>query len=244
MTPDAVAALLATIHLCRVKGARVSGNVPSDHVAQQVLNESGFRTYVRNSPSYQHLPQMGQIAKRSSSGEIYQNKFDEQLARGIIEFATSKLTGSVRTGPSFSVFCEAMLNTLNHASAVGRFHEPWWASVYFDSTRSRACFTFIDQGVGIFRSHRWTTAVNVLKYLRLLDPGQILERIFQGKIPSTTKVAGRGNGIPGMYEHCKSGRIKNLMVITNHAIGNAETETYGVLSNDFPGTLLYWEIET
>lgn len=243
LTPDAIAALLATIHLCRLNGGSLSGNVPSDRAAQQVLNESGFRTYVRSSPTYQRLAPKGKIAKRTLSGETYQNRFDQELARDLIEFATSNLGGG-KTGPSYSVFSEAMLNTLNHASGFGRSHEPWWASAYFDSIRNRVCFTFIDQGVGIFKSHRWTATAYALKHLRFFNAAQILELIFQGKIPSTTKIAGRGNGIPGMYDHCKAGRIKNFMVISNTAVGNAETEVYEMLSNAFPGTLLYWEIGT
>ncbi len=243
MTPDAIATLLATIHHCRIRGARLSGNVPSDSATQQMLNDSGFRTYVRNSPNFQYLAPKGHIEQRTLSGETFQNRFDQQLARRLIEFATLRLTGKAQPHrPSFSVFCEAMLNTFNHASEADRSRQPWWASVYFDAIRKRACFTFIDLGVGVFESHRFTMRLNILKGLRILNPGEILKKLFHGEIPSTTKLPGRGNGIPGMCDHCKAGRIKQLMVITNKAIGNAETETYSVLANDFAGTLVYWEI--
>jgi hypothetical protein len=45
-----------------------------------------------------------------------------------------------------------------------------------------------------------------------------------------------------MYEHCRAGRIRNLTVLTNNVIGEAETERYQVLTESFEGTLLYWEI--
>lgn len=245
LTPDAIAALLATIHHCRMRGAQISGNVPADAEAEQILNDSGFRTYVRNSPSFQYRAPRGDIVRRAISGETFQDKFDQDLAKRLIEFATSKSTGTAQPHrPSFSVLCEAMLNTFNHAGKSSRSHEPWWASVYFDSQRRRACFTFIDQGVGIFKSHRFTTRLKVLINLRMRDPGEILKLLFHGQIPSTTKLPGRGNGIPGMCDHCRAGRIKEFMLISNRAIGNAETETYGVLSENFAGTLLYWEIET
>jgi hypothetical protein len=245
LTPDAIATLLATIHHCRIGGAQISGNVPLNVEAEQMLNDSGFRTYVRNSPTFQYVTPKGHIEKRTISGETFQNKFDQYLAERLIEFATSKLSGTRQPHrPSFSVFCEAMLNTFNHAAKSEHLHEPWWASVYFDSTRQRACFTFIDQGVGIFRSHRFTRRLNLLRSLYMLNPGEILKLLFHGEIPSTTRLPGRGNGIPGMCDHCKAGRIKQFMVITNRAIGNAETDTYGVLSHEFAGTLLYWEIES
>jgi hypothetical protein len=136
-----------------------------------------------------------------------------------------------------------MLNTLNHAAVLGRPREPWWASVYVNSDIGRACFTFIDLGVGIFESHQLTLALNLKHAFRLLTRGELLKRIFCGEVQSTTREPGRGNGLPGMYEHCKARRIRNLTVIANNAIGNAETETYDVISGEFPGTLLYWEID-
>lgn len=240
ITPDVIIALLATIHACQAGGAGVSGNVPDDERAQQVLNDSGFRAYVRNSPSYRSPATMGRVVKRQSTREAFQNRFDQHLARSLVEFA-ARATGRPQ-GPSYSILCEAMLNTLNHAAKDGASNEPWWASVYYDSNRDRACFTFLDQGVGIFKSHRLTTQLRILTTLRWLNRGELLQKIFRGEIPSTTQVPGRGNGLPEMYAHCKAGRIKDFMVIANDGFGRAEIDDYGVLPGGFAGTLLYWEI--
>jgi hypothetical protein len=243
MTSDAIAGLLATIHYCKSLGARARGNVPTEPQAEQMLNNSGFRTYVHSSPGSQYTSPMGRIEKFTKRGEAFQNKFDQNLARRIIEFATLKLTGTARAnGVSYSVFCEAMLNTLNHASGPNAPREPWWASVYYDSDRNRACFTFLDQGVGIFNSRRLAMRLKLLVHLRSPSSGELLKLLFRGAIPSTTGVLGRGNGIPRMYEHCKAGRIRNLIILSNNAVGNAEEETYRVLPRGFEGTLLYWEI--
>jgi anti-anti-sigma regulatory factor len=244
ITPDAIAVLVAIIRRSQHHGARIRGNVPEETVAQQMLNDSGFRAYVTNSPGYRPPPAMGKILKRTATGEVSQNRFDQHLARTVIEFATEKITGVAQPHrPSFSVFCEAMLNTWNHAAGIRVSHEPWWASVYCDGKRRRASFTFVDLGVGIFRSHRLTMALKLLNTMRLLDHGQLLGRIFQGQIPSTTRLPGRGNGIPGMYEHCKAGRIRRFTVLANDAIGDGESDNYRQLSATFPGTLIYWEIE-
>lgn len=243
MTPDAIAGLLATIHHCGLVGSRVRGNVPKEPTPQRMLNNSGFRNYVHSAPGAKIPPAMGQIVKFTKTGEAFQNRFDQRLANGLTEFAMLQLTGTAQPHrPSFSVFCEAMLNTFNHAGRSGVSHEPWWASVYYDSDRKCACFTFLDQGVGIFRSHRLTTKLNLLTFLRLLTPAELLRRLFRGEIPSTTGLPGRGNGIPGMYEHCKAGRIKKLTVLSNNAVGDVDADTYVVLSKSFNGTLLYWEI--
>jgi hypothetical protein len=45
------------------------------------------------------------------------------------------------------------------------------------------------------------------------------------------------------YAHCKAGRIRNLAVLANDAIGNAENDLFEPLSSSFPGTLIYWEVD-
>jgi len=137
-----------------------------------------------------------------------------------------------------------MLNTLNHASATSK-NEPWWAAVYFDSERKRVCFTFVDQGVGIFRSSRLEQSLKILfGHLTIPTNAEILRRIFRGEIPSTTNAVGRGNGIPGIYAHAQAKRIREFAVIANNAIGRAESDTYETVSPPFDGTMLYWEVES
>ncbi len=243
MTPDAIAGLLAAIHRCKSTGAHVKGNVPRSAAPKKMLNESGFRNYVHSRVGAREHAEMGRIARFTRSSEAFNNRFDQFLATDLIQFANQRLRGqALPHQPSYSVFSEAMLNTWNHASRSEDSREPWWASVYVDEDRHCACFTFLDRGVGIFGSHNLTLKLSLLSNLRVLNSAQLLKQIFKGEIPSTTREAGRGNGIPGMYAHCRAGRIKNLTIISNHANGNAESETYVVLPKEFVGTLLYWEI--
>ncbi|MHB8653870.1 MAG: hypothetical protein ACYDA9_08330 [Terriglobia bacterium] len=243
ITPDAVAGLLATIHHSKISPAAVWGNVPNEPKAREIINDSGFRNHVGGSGGYSNLTPKGEIRKRKSSQEVFQVRFDQVAASELIDFGTRKLYGTARpNGPSYSVLCEAMLNTYNHASKRSESREPWWASVYYDAERQRACFTFIDQGVGIFKSYGYMLRLKVWAESTILSRAQALERLFQGKIPSSTVQPGRGRGIPEMYVHCKSQRIRNLTVLTNNVIGYAETDRYEVLGNTFAGTLLYWEI--
>ncbi len=243
MTPDAVAVLLAMIQHCRIVGARMSGNAPENPKAREMLNNSGFRSHVASAPGFAGVPSKGRIGKFAKSRETSADRYSQSLALELIRFATLQLTGiEQHHGPSYSVFGEAMLNTLNHAAKLGEPKEPWWASVYYDQERKRACFTFLDQGVGIFRSHTLTANLKFQTLVGMLDQAQILEKIFNGEIPSSTRIPGRGNGIPEMYESCKAGRIRNLTVIANKACGEAEPDRYTVLSEPFEGTLLYWEI--
>jgi hypothetical protein len=243
ITPEAIAALLARIHMTNRTRSRISGNLPVDAAAKEVLDRSGFRDYVRTSDQYHRYDLMGRVRKRSGSVETVQTGYDQLVALELIEFATERLTGAPKThGPTFAVYGELMLNTLNHASLRSGEREPWWASVYCDKANGRACFTFVDQGVGIFGSHRLNLALQISAMLRVKSKAELLKMLFEGKIPSSTRVPGRGNGIPGIYNHCKAGRISNLLVLSNNAAGNGDTGRFETLRESFSGTIVYWEI--
>jgi hypothetical protein len=243
ITPDAVAGLLAVINRVRTPGALISGNVPNHPQAKAIIESSGFRDYVRSAAYRPPHPVLGALINRQQTSEAVEQRFNQATATGLISFAMQKLTGSAgHHGPSYSVLGEAMLNTWNHATATTQKPEPWWASVYFDQKGDRACFTFIDQGVGIFKSHRLTTILTLRHTFRMLNSADILRKILEGEIRSSTGIEGRGNGLPGMCNHCKAGRIRNLTVISNDAWGNVETDSYQQLPSPFAGTLLYWEV--
>jgi hypothetical protein len=242
VTPDAIAGLIAAIHDRKVN-SRISGNLPNDQSARDTIEQSGFRDHVEGENWVPPLGQMGRVRKRPLTREIVETKYNQVVTTELIAFATEKLTGQVsHHGPTYSVLGEAMLNTLNHASRTSE-PQPWWASVYFDKGRKRACFTFIDQGVGIFRSHRLTAFLKLQKGFRLLTNAAIPEKILQGEVRSTTRTPGRGNGLPGMYAHCKALRIRSLTLVANDAVGYVETGAYQPLSSSFEGTLIYWEVE-
>jgi hypothetical protein len=243
LTPEAIACLIAVIHRFEGIDAGISGNVPTDAGIRAMMDHSGFRDYVRSSPGWNPTSAlMGRVRKRSRSRNTVQNRYDQNISRELISFAMEKLTGKPRShGPSYGTMGEAMLNTLNHASPDSSL-QPWWASVYVDEGRKCACFTFIDQGVGIFQSHRLTAALKLGTGLTLLSRADILGKILNGEVRSTTRIPGRGNGLPGMYTHCKKGRIRNFVVVANDAIGYAETDQYRAMKVPFHGTLLYWEI--
>jgi hypothetical protein len=243
MTPDAIPGLLSAIYDCNRRKVRVGGNYPTAANARDMLMSSGFSNYVRTQARSLVRQPMGHIFRYGMQGEAVQDKFDQRLALELIRFANLKLTGEAKSnGPSYGVFCEAMLNTWNHARSDNKGRERWWASVYYDVSRKRACFTFLDRGMGIFKSHRLTAVLSVLTHLRILSSAQILPRIFNGEVASSTREPGRGNGLPGMYDHCKAGRIKSLTVVTNDVVGDVETDHYTTISGSFEGTLLYWEI--
>jgi hypothetical protein len=243
VTTDAIAGLLATIYHSGADNSRITGNIPVATAARSILEASGFREHVRSASYWSPTPgATGKVRKRTLTGDTVETRYSQKVANELVNFAVEKLTGETgRHGPSYATLGEAMLNTLNHAARASE-PEPWWASVYIDNGRKCACFTFIDQGVGIFRSHNLNTFLKLQKSFSILDNADILKKILQGEVRSSTGVPGRGNGLPGMYNHCKAGRIRNLTVLANDAIGHAENDRFESLGSPFHGTLIYWEV--
>jgi hypothetical protein len=240
ITPEAITGLLATIHIPR---ALISGNVPNDAKAAQMINSSGFREYVRSEKGYQSVDLHGRVHSAKGVREVSEIRFNQVRAESLALFAIKALGGPPPPpGPSYDIFCEGMLNTLTHARWKSGHRETWWASTYVDADGKRACFTFIDQGVGIFGSQRFWTRIQIDSLLGGLTKGDFLLRLLKGEIPSSTRFPGRGNGIPEMYDHCKAGRIQNLKILSGDALADAETDTYRRLPTSFVGTLLYWEV--
>jgi hypothetical protein len=240
ITPEAIASLLAA---CQERGIRIQlsrHGLPVDRMARRVLEQAGFGphhgTFGRRFNSF--------IFLGYSSNHVSGNSYDPLVPSQLIEWATEKLGGTPRKhGPTFTILSEAMHNTTEHASPSGSQNIPWWASAYHDRDEGKVCFTFVDFGVGIFRSHRLSALLRLRAAVTQVDNAEILHMIFQGLVPSSTGFPNRGNGIPTMYARCKSGLIRNLIVVANDAMGEAEPDRYRILRNEFAGTVVYWEVQ-
>jgi predicted alpha/beta hydrolase family esterase len=157
-------------------------------------------------------------------------------------FAMKQISGEERKhGPSYALLMETMGNTFDHASPNTMDKQQWWAAVYHDVINRRACFTFVDHGVGILRSYRFLQRMKHWPGV-FTDNGEKLRSLLLGQIPSRTKDKHRGRGLPKAYETWQAGRIKNLVVIANDAYANAEKQEFKQLSTSFDGTIIYWEV--
>ena len=110
---------------------------------------------------------------------------------------------------------------------------------YYDEAKQAVCFTLLDLGVGILKSVRLLDRV---RFLSGQKPGEKLEMLLCGNVPSRTGEKYRGRGLPKMKETCDAGRIRNLMVLTNNACAHVERDDYLELKAEFRGTIIYWEV--
>lgn len=239
LTCDACAVLAATTEsdLCK---AQVFGNWPDDPNARQILIDSGFQ---RRMKTVQPLPdpEYGTIMRQ----DIYLDKVDTRvttdLAKQVVDFAKNKLCRIVDDKPSYGILVDVMENTFTHASAVMTGQVSWWATIYCDLARSKACYCFVDLGIGIFRSKSFQQRIRYVARSLMRGPTDKMRALLSRKIPSRTGLPYRGRGLPWIYESGLEGRIESLTIISNNVFARPLQDDYRVLSHSFHGTFLYWE---
>jgi len=240
LTTDAIAALIATIQRLDV---HMKGNLPNDPDAQKMLLESGFFKYVKSTQSLPSTPR-GSIEQKTNTNVA------PATAKNLVHFGTKGIFGtSQRNRPSYSTLIECMANTKGHAagrknpdSRSQKPPETWWATVYADAGRKKICFTFVDTGVGIFRSIRIRVVRKIYDFFGGKDDTDILRDMLDGKVPSSTTLSFRGKGLPYMNRLARTSRISSLVIVANDVYANVSSNNFTKLRNSFHGTLVYWEV--
>ena len=234
LTSDGIAVLLARVKRGR-SGVTTGGNWPNDPKLKSMLTQSGFAQHVV-APGVDTSGDHGEIVKRSSY------KVMPDMAQSLIACVTRGLTGrKQRRQPVQSALLECMSNTHDHAAPASE-REGWWATAYYDENERKAFFTFVDLGVGIFRSRRVTLLQTVLKHLGAMRNVVLMEDILKGNVPSRTGFPFRGKGLPWIYKLSQMGHLRNLIVVSNDVFADVARDKYRSLDPPFGGTLLYWEI--
>jgi hypothetical protein len=236
LTTDGVAALIATLRKAPIRSTTsVRGNHPNTPRAREMLMESGFFSHVVSEQPIKIVK--GKISEKQSK------KVEPETARDLIHVATEALSGvATKSRPAYRALIECMNNTRNHASGRHDYQETWWATAYADVARNRACYTFLDTGVGIFRSVRIGKLRKLFKFAGIKTDADILSDILLGRVESSTGQPFRGKGLPAIYRLCQIGSIKSLVLVANDVYARVEAGEYRQMRTSFSGTLLYWEV--
>ncbi len=225
-----------------------NGDKPHNPVAAALLNESKFFEYVYWDFSQQDrytLPDKSSISTHAFK------TVDAVLGAKLIANAAKTIWGSERRCPLVQrALVELMHNTNNHASIEKEGDRHWWVSVKHVEGENRVAFSFVDYGVGIFynlrnKNHHWLLAAvkKMAETLRLGNDLQILEKILEGEIHRTaSQKSYRGKGLPGIYDAYKKKSFGNLTIVTNNVYYSTVAGQSRMLSVDFRGTFVYWEL--
>lgn len=217
----------------------VRGNLPRAPIVAAKIKASGFFSGFTKPP--EDLPQPEGLMH---SG--YERLVVNTLAAGMVKFAQDNVSMSHnQASASYQTLMEVMSNTHHHAKRREEGgHEGdaarWFAMVYCKD--GVAHFTAVDLGVGILKS------TSTLEYLRLLGTRValygstiILADAFTGKMGSSTKEPGRGEGLPRMFEDAKA-HLPTMKVLTSSTIGEIASLKFRRIGVGFRGTMFRWSV--
>jgi hypothetical protein len=239
LTPDAIALLVANVNDSRFRsGQDVSGSVPRDATAARMIEESGFYEHVQTRRKH------ARARKHVLLHRITLNRVENEQAKAVSEMAVKHLyNDGRRIRPLYEVLIECMANTNNHAQPSHRGMYDWWLFLYNDPDKPRCVFTFLDLGVGIFRSlpvrNFWR---DPLRATGLKGNLSILDKLFAGEISSRTGMRERGKGIPRIHHHATGGTFSRFTMIANDVHCDLIDSSRHYLKPAFGGTFFSFEI--
>ncbi len=255
ITGDALVLLLSNVVEFKALGIDFNGNKPKDpKVARQVEN-SGFFKILYDEGDDKITYKDKDSYTINDDQDIYTHatkSVDSELTASLIENAAEFLWGEKRRCIGVQrIMIELMQNTNNHASrnAGEKF---WWLSMTKENNPKRVCFSFIDYGMGIFRSlatkgkddkfYGWLDRMKYICYPE--NHYEVLNKMMTGEFHQTvTGKSYRGKGIPGIYKEIGKKSITKLVAISNDALGNATDNKFHKLMSPLKGTFIYWEMD-
>ena len=144
----AVVVLLSVMNRFQKDVIPFNGDFPRNPFVKRKIVQSGFirRLYTKKEDQKIEGP-------KDTIFTTWRNHVDSPVAGAIILLATNTVYGEPRVVPGiYRVLIELMHNTHNHAGGLSQGSANWYLSIDHDYKRKRVSFSFIDYGVGIFKS--------------------------------------------------------------------------------------------
>lgn len=249
----AIVVLLSIMMKFKSNKIPFNGDKPKNARCRHLLETSGFFKQL-----YCHEGE--EFSIRSDRIFTHANKIvDQQLSDNLIEAISTLIWNEPRRCPRLQRdFIELMQNTNNHADIKTEGVHHWWTTAYYIPSLNKACFAFIDYGVGILESLRKCDRgrfkglfKDIYEFFKPTDNAELMKLLLNGDIHrlaqkrrphSKTKDYYRGKGLPGIFRSFKNNHISNLVVISNDVLAHCNSNEFNLLNNKFSGTFVYWEL--
>lgn len=248
---DAIVVLLSIMVRFKSKKIDFNGDFPKDVNAKKILNQSGFLKNLYKQFSDEDRYEISQDTTNRIHTHAWKN-VDSLLSAKLIEQASQTVWGEKRRCQGAQrALIELMLNTNNHATLGIEGDKHWWLSVNHQMKENKVTFSFVDYGVGVFRSlenkpegNKFYKAIEKLgSIFKFNDNCELLRLIINGELhKSVTGEHYRGKGLPGINDALNRNSFSNLFIITNDVYADVTNGVYKKLKNNFNGTFLYWEL--
>ena len=134
--------------------------------------------------------------------------------------------------PFYDFLVELIGNSVEHG--IQHKNINWWLWRERDSRKKCFRYVFVDMGIGIINSYKES---KMLSLLRFFNKQKLLLDAFDGKLGSTTRMPGRGRGLPQIKDIVKRGLLSDFVFITNNVSLQYKNNKFITSSNpNFVGT--------
>ena len=251
ITTDAIVVLLS--NMVHFKAARIgfNGTQPRDPLVRNCLEASGFFNHLYGLA----MPDKDVYSFRKINNYIYthgQKTVEASLADDIVKYASKTVWGEPRRCPGIqTTLVELMHNTFDHAG-LQKGEKHWWVSVEHNEQDHEVTFSFIDFGVGIFRSLKnkkpgeplYGAMDFIIQHFPLASTEvDQLRLILEGEVKLTqSNEYYRGRGLRNIYQKSQAKQIADLSIISNYASARVFENDYHAIKNEFMGTFISFKM--
>lgn len=235
VSPDGIALLLAKISNPKFHNKIAIYVIkPANTQIDKLFSDSGFYHFIGVDP----------VSSTRGLITTLRNKFvDTEIAKKIRkQVAIGTFDEDIKLPAVYRTLIECMANTKKHAKKQRSNAVTWWLTIYTDELTKITKISFIDTGIGIFKSSKIKNFTKFAVNFGLKSRSDILLAILNGEIKSSTGLPWRGKGLPKIYTDYKNKNIKKLHIISNDVFANFDESSHMQLKKPLNGTLIYWEI--
>ena len=239
LTPDSIAFLVSKVRDQYFnRGNNIGGNNPENEDFQLMFKQSGFYSHVIST----HINL--EDDKNLLIHKVTRKKVHPKIAKSACLVGVRHTFGNdIKFPPIYEILIECMANTRNHASSAKNKKYDWWLFVYKNDESKVTSYTFIDLGVGVFKSLSVETYIEkALEKTGIKSNMALIPKLLIGEISSRTSQGERGKGFPLIHENSKHNNIKKVILMTNDIYADIKRNKYTKSSFDLSGTILYLEL--
>lgn len=239
LTPDTITLLMAKLSEKESKKVGLRGNAPDNPILRRMFVESGLYDYVR-STGHKRVSQNNKLWKHSTNKEVKGEMAGEAVTVCRNLFASNGVIYD--TDHLYNLLVEAMSNTMNHADTK-KSNINWWLYYYVDESTKTLKYSFIDLGIGIFKSASFDSYRKFAKHF--YKGNQLLVKPFlEGKIISSRVKDNEisGKGVKQIISCANLSEFTKFIIITNDIKIDVKTKESEELNTNFEGTFIYFEV--
>lgn len=234
LTPDAILYLLLLFKEADELHVAMRGSPPKNSEMHDIFIHSGFYDYVKSGLNKDALKNNPNILMVQSG-----TKVEPTIATTVKNFvarqkpnADKKMISSI-----YSILIESMENTNDHASEK-QGEKAWWIMALNDKKNNVIHFAFVDDGLGIAKTVRTNFFEKILPWY---DDSYLLEQAANGEYKrSKTNLENRGKGLPQIKGFANSGKIRNLVFMSNKGYYCADNGNRKTIK-ELKGSVIAWD---